>query len=75
MSPKVAAQTPKSSGEKKKVSAKWVMAMAQLQGLDFITSGDAEPIANLLDPVREQLASAHQWLETLDPTPWPVLAG
>ena len=69
------AQIPKSSGEKKKVSAKWVMEMAQLQGLDFMTSGDAEPIANLVDPVREQLANARQWLEKLDPNPWPKLAG
>ena len=60
MSPKVAAQTPKSSGEKKKVSAKWVMEMAQLQGWDFITSGEAEPIANLVNPVQEKLASAPQ---------------
>ena len=69
------AQTPKSPGDKKKVSARWVMEMAQLQGLDFMTSGDAEAIANLVDPVREQLAGGRQWLERLEPTPWPILAG
>ena len=68
-------QTPERSTDKKTVSSKWIMEMAQVQGLDFITSDDAEPIAKLVGPVREHLAGARQWLETVDPTRWPVLAG
>jgi aspartyl-tRNA(Asn)/glutamyl-tRNA(Gln) amidotransferase subunit A len=66
-------QIPKSADKKKKIGSEWVMEMAKLQGLDFLTSGDAEPIANLVDPVREQLAHARQWLEQLDPPLWPIL--
>jgi len=69
------AESPQSPAGKKKVSAEWVLEMARLQGWDFVTPGDAEPIAVLVDPVREQLAGARRWLEKLEPTPWPALAG
>jgi aspartyl-tRNA(Asn)/glutamyl-tRNA(Gln) amidotransferase subunit A len=68
-------QKPGSAGDKKKVSAKWVMNMAQLQGLDYMSDGDAEAIANLVDPVREQLSGGRLWLEKLESTPWPEFAG
>jgi aspartyl-tRNA(Asn)/glutamyl-tRNA(Gln) amidotransferase subunit A len=65
----------KGTDKPKKVAAGWVMDIAKSQGFDFITPADAEAIAPITDPVRALLLKARPWLETVAPTPWPVLAG
>jgi aspartyl-tRNA(Asn)/glutamyl-tRNA(Gln) amidotransferase subunit A len=66
---------PKAPVKERKVTAQYVLDKAKLEGLDFITNADAEAIAPMVEPIREQLGLARQWLETLDPKPWPPLAG
>ena len=65
---------PKTPAKERKVTAQYVMDKAKLEGLDYITPADAEAIAPMLEPIREQLGLARQWLEKLDPKPWPPLA-
>jgi aspartyl-tRNA(Asn)/glutamyl-tRNA(Gln) amidotransferase subunit A len=52
------------------VTPEWVLAMARLTGLDYVTEADAAPIAALLAPVRAQLALARAQVDpATDPGP------
>ena len=47
--------------------------MAKLQGMSFVTEDDAQKIAPLLAPVKEQLAAARKNLKlTLEPPTRPA---
>ncbi len=45
------------------VDATWVMDVARLQGLTFLTEEDAAKIAPMLAPVKEQIATAREVLD------------
>jgi aspartyl-tRNA(Asn)/glutamyl-tRNA(Gln) amidotransferase subunit A len=45
------------------VTPEWVLAMARLTGLDYVTEGDAAAIAAMLAPVRAHLALAREYLD------------
>jgi len=65
----------KAPSKEMKVTVEYVMDKARLEGLGYISPADAEAIAPMLEPVREQLGLARKWLETLDPKPWLPLVG
>jgi hypothetical protein len=44
------------------VDASWVQARATNFGVDFLTTEDYEPIANLLAPIQQQLAEGREHL-------------
>jgi hypothetical protein len=55
------------------VDAQWVLDIARLTGLDFVTAADAEPIAASIGPVKAQLAAARQRLAaSVEPPVRPV---
>jgi hypothetical protein len=52
------------------VTPEWVLAMARLTGLAYVTEADAAPIAAVLAPVRAQLALARAQVDpATDPGP------
>ena len=55
--------------EPSNVDADWVMDVARLQGLTFLTEDDATKIAPMLAPVKEQLAAAREVLDLSSPPP------
>ena len=55
------------------VDAQWVLDMARLTGLSFVTAADAAPIAASIAPVKAQLAVARQHLRVeLEPPVRPA---
>jgi hypothetical protein len=64
---------PAVASEPTGVDAQWVLDIARLTGLDFVTSADAEPIAASIGPVKAQLAVARQLLAAgVEPPVRPV---
>jgi aspartyl-tRNA(Asn)/glutamyl-tRNA(Gln) amidotransferase subunit A len=60
--------------EHPEITPDWVMQVAKLQGLTFVTEDDARKIAPMLAPVKEQLAAARKNLKlTLEPPTRPAL--
>ncbi|MGE0059440.1 MAG: amidase [Dehalococcoidia bacterium] len=55
------------------ITPDWVMQIAKLQGMTFVTEDDARKIAPLLAPVKDQLAAARKNLKlTLEPPTRPA---